>query len=310
MPITNNSLLTDLRMANMVSQEIRLFLADSTSLRNTDFMDFVGSINGKGSDTIRVRQAGLDGYAGGSWTAFTGATEADAVSDTALVDAAWDVTVKRRALQYSISDLASMTGTGSGDLDPFRIAESIARSYDGMFASLTASAFAGFTDVSGVSGAKITIDTFYSAVQKLQNKSGKSVPGPYVCVLHPKGFNELQDSARQEDGIVGFTPATYETIKLRGDEYKGSFLGVDIYVSSYVTNDGTNNDQGIWGPGALGFATGAPSIVGAAQVMEMDQVAIEFSRDASKAVSTVTGHAYLGISIIDQDRGVMFQSEK
>ena len=114
MPITNNSLLTDLRMANMVSQEIRLFLADSTSLRNTQFMDFVGSINGKGSDTIRVRQAGLDGYAGGSWTAFTGATEADAVSDTALVDTAYDVTVKRRALQYSISDLASMTGTGPG----------------------------------------------------------------------------------------------------------------------------------------------------------------------------------------------------
>jgi len=310
MPITNNSLLTDLRMANMISQEIRLFLADSTSLRNTVFMDFVGSINGKGSDTIRVRQAGLDGYAGGSWTTFTGATEADAVSDTALVDTAWDVTVKRRALQYSISDLASMTGTGPGDIDPFRIAESIARSYDGMFASLTAAAFAGFPDVAGVSGAKIDIDTFYIAVQKLQNKSGKSVPGPYVCVLHPKGFNELQDSIRGETGIVAYTPATNETIRLKGDQYKGSFLGVDIYVSSYVTNDGTNNDQAIWAPGALGFATGAPSIVGAAQVMNMDQVAVEFSRDASKAVSTVTGHAYLGISIIDEDRGVMFQSEK
>ena len=44
--------------------------------------------------------------------------------------------------------------------------------------------------------------------------------------------------------------------------------------------------------------------------MNMDQVAVEFSRDASKAVSTVTGHAYLGLSIIDMDRGVMFQSEK
>ena len=54
-----------------------------------------------------------------------------------------------------------------------------------------------------------------------------------------------------ETGVVAFTPATNDTIQLKGDEYKGSFLGVDIYVSSYVTNDGTNNDQAIWAPGAL-----------------------------------------------------------
>ena len=53
----------DLRLAKMISQEIKLLLQDSTNLRNSPFLDFVGSINGKGSDTIRVRKAGLDNKA-------------------------------------------------------------------------------------------------------------------------------------------------------------------------------------------------------------------------------------------------------
>ena len=44
--------------------------------------------------------------------------------------------------------------------------------------------------------------------------------------------------------------------------------------------------------------------------MDMDQVSIEFSRDATKALTRVVGHAYLGISVIDDDRGVILQSAK
>jgi hypothetical protein len=311
MSITNHNLKPDLRMAHMISQEIRLLLADSVSLRNTVFCDFVGSINGMGSDTIRVRKAGLDGYDAAQWSDFTGATEADAVSDTSLTDASADVTVKRRALAYSVSDLASLTGTGGADLDPFRIAESIARSYDGMFADLTAAAFSGFTDIetSGASG-DLTVNVFVAAIQRLQNKSGKSVPGPYVAVLHPKAFNELQDSIRGEtNGILQFIQPSYEIIKVKGDQYKGQYMGVDIYTSSYVEDDGTDFAHGIWAPGALGYATGAPAIVGAAQVMEMDQVTIEFDRDPTKALTRIVGHAYLGLSILDQDRGVMMKSQ-
>jgi hypothetical protein len=311
MSITNHSLLTDLRMNNMISQEIRLILADSLSLRNTEFMDFVGSVNGMGSATIKVRKAGLDGYDAAQWAAFSGATEADAVSDTALTDASADVTVKRRALAYAISDLASMTGTGA-DLDPFRIAESIARTYDGMFADLTAAAITGFSDIeTGAAGSTLTVDAFLNALQKLQNKSGKTVPGPYVAVLHPKGYGELQDSIRSESaGVLQFVQPSYEALKAKGSSYKGSYLGCEIYVSSFIENDGVNNYSGLWGPGAIGFATGAPAIVGAAQVMDMDQVSIEFSRDATKALTRVVGHAYLGVSVIDDDRGVILQSAK
>lgn len=212
MAITNNSLVGDLRLAQMISQEIRLLLTDSTNLRNTPFMDFVGSINGMGSDTIRVRKAGLDGYDG--FTAFTGATEGNAVSDTALTDGHVDVVVKRQALAYSITDMAGMTGLGGGDVDPFRIAESIARSYDALFANLTGAAVAGFTVVKGTTATALDVDKFLDAIQALEAAaSNKGAPGPYVAVLHPKQFADLQDDILSlSNGILQFIPASYEAI--------------------------------------------------------------------------------------------------
>jgi hypothetical protein len=303
MAITNNSLVGDLRLAQMISQEIRLLLNDSTNLRNTPFMDFVGSINGMGSDTIRVRKAFLDGEDG--WSEFTGGTEDGAVSDTALVDGHVDVVVKRQALAYAISDLASMTGMGN-DIDPFRIAESIAKSYEARFANLTGALLGGFTPQVG-SAAAMSVSVFLDAIQTLESAdSGKGVPGPYVCVLAPAQFAELQDSIRAEStGILQFVAPSYEAISAKGSHYKGSFMGVEIYTSSHVTDNGSNYAAAMWGPGAIGYATGTPAgLPGAAETMEMGEVVIEMDRDATKALTRIVGHAYLGMAIIDDNRGV------
>jgi hypothetical protein len=305
MAITNNSLVGDLRLAQMISQEIRLLLNDSTNLRNTPFMDFVGSINGMGSDTIRVRKAFLDGE--DAWSEFSGGTEDGAVSDTALVDAHVDVTVKRQALAYSITDLASMTGMGGGDIDPFRIAESISKSYEARFADLTGALLGGFTPQVGAAVAQLNVTTFIDAIQTLETAdSGKGVPGPYVCVLDPVQFGQLQDSIRSEStGILQFVAPSYEAISAKGSHYKGSFMGVEIYTSSHVTNNGSNYAAAMWGPGAIGYATGTPAgLPGAAETMEMGEVVIEMDRDATKALTRIVGHAYLGMAIIDDNRGV------
>ena len=308
MAITNHNLKNDMRMAHMISQEIRLLLSDSTSLRNTPWMTFCGSINGMGSDTIRVRKAGLDGYDAALWNTLSGGTEADDFADTAFTDASADVVVKRRSLAYSITDLASMTGMGA-DVDPFRIASSIAASYEGMFADLSADAFDDFTKIKGNAGGDLGVDHFLGGISALENVSGKNVPGPYVCVLHPKQWGNLQDSIRGETGTIKYSPATLELISAKGQNYKGSFLGVDIYTSSYVNNDGADHLGAMWGPGAVGFATGAPQIIGAPQVIQADQVSIEFSRSAGKALTRVLGHAYLGLSVIDDDRGIVMKSQ-
>lgn len=312
MAITQYGLSTpneDLRMQKMISQEIRLLLTDSTNLRNTPFVDFVGSINGMGSDTIRVRKAGLDGF--DAFTAFTGTTEANAVTPSNLTDAHVDVVCKRNSLAYEISDLASMTGLNAGDIDPFRIAESIANSYEALFAEITGAAVAGFTTVRGTTGADLTLDILLLAIQDLEAaSSGKGAPGPYVAVLHPKQWANLQDDIlAQTTGILQFVAASYEAISAKGSHYKGNFMGVEIYTSSYVTNDGTDHSGAIFAVGALGYATGMPSgLPGAAESMEMGEVMVEMDRDATKALTKVVGHAYVGMSIIDNDRGVTLLS--
>lgn len=302
MAITNNSLVGDLRLSQMISAEIRLLLKDATNLRNTPFVDFCGSINGQGSDTIRVRKAFLDGEDG--FSAFTGVTEDGAVSDTALVDGHVDIVCKRNSLAYSITDLASMTGMGQ-DIDPFRIAEHISKSYDALFAKLTAAVFGGFTAQVGAASA-LTVSVFLDAVQALEAAgSGKGAPGPYVAVLHPQQFAELQDSIRAEaNSALAYAPASYEALSAKGSHYKGSFMGVEIYTSSYVTDNAVNFSGAMFAPGAIGYASGMPMMVGAVEAMEMGEVAVEMDRDATKALTRIVGHAYLGMAIIDDERGV------
>ena len=300
--ITNTGLVGDLRLAQMISQEIKLLLKDSVNLRNTPFVDFCGSINGMGSDTIRVRQAFLDGESG--FSAFTGVTEDSAVGNTALVDTHTDIVCKRQSLAYAITDLASMTGMGQ-DIDPFRIAEHISRSYDALFANLTAALFGGFTAQVG-SAAALTVDVWVSAIQALEAAdSNKGAPGPYVCVLHPAQFAELQDGIRGETGAVAYAPASFEAISAKGSHYKGSFMGVEIYTSSYVTDNGSNYAGAMFCPGAIGYATGMPSALpGAVEAREMGEVMVEMDRDATKALTKVVGHAYIGMAILEDARGV------
>ena len=305
--ITNNSLVGDLRLQQMISQEIKLLLTDARNLRNTPFLDFVGSINGMGSDTIRVRKAGLDGY--DSFSSFTGATEDDAVGESTLVDGHADIVVKRQALMYKITDLANMTGMGQ-DIDPFRIAESISKSYELLFAELTASTVAGFTASVSNAGA-LAIDDFIEAFQTLElAAAGKGAPGPYVALLHPEQWQDLQADIRSEqNNALAFAPASFEAMSAKGPGYKGSYLGVDIYTSSHITDSAGQHVGALWAPGAIGFATGKPAaLVGAAESMDMGDVLIEMDRDSTRALTNIVGHCYLGMGVVDSDRGVKLLS--
>ena len=151
-----------------------------------------------------------------------------------------------------------------------------------------------------------SIAVFLSAIQHLEKAdSGKGAPGPYVALLHPKQWADLQDNIlAQTTGILQFVAASYEAISAKGSHYKGNFMGVEIYTSSYITDDATDHAGALFAAGALGFATGMPSPVGANEAMEMGEVSIEMDRDSVKAITSVVGHAYLGMSIIDDFRGV------
>ena len=60
--ITNTNIAADLRMTALISNELHLKLRDVSSLRNTPWATYAGSINGSGSSAVRYRIVGLDGY--------------------------------------------------------------------------------------------------------------------------------------------------------------------------------------------------------------------------------------------------------
>ena len=310
MAITKANLTPDLRLAHMLSAEINLLLRDTTNLRNSPFLSYAGSVNGLGSDVIRVRKAGLMGYDKFE----TPATEIVAATDQALTDGHADITVARLALRYDISDMASMTGMGPMDINPFTLAQSIAASYEASFADKTAANFSSFATSVGANGTAFDLNRFLNAMYALEKASNGSIatgaPGPYVAVLAPKALTELQADLRDEQSnMIAFNPANFEMLKAKGNQYAGNLFGVDVYRSAYVVANGASGfDNGMFAAGCLGYADGVPNITGAAEVMDMGKVVVEFDRTAANATTSVVGHAYLGISIIESASGIKILS--
>lgn len=308
MPITFANLSGDLRLAAMISAELNLLIKDTANLRNTPYLMYGGSINGTGSPVVRIRKIGLYGKDNFK----TPTLETDAVTETSLTDGHADITCVRHSLRYDLSDLATLTSFGNSpnEVSPFNIAASIAASYDTLFAVQTATAASSFSNDAGNTGTDFSVSKFFSGIYQLeQADSGLGAEAPYVCVLHSKALTELQNSLRSETAnIIANDP---ETMAMMGAKsgYAGKLAGVDIYKSSHVEDNGTSYDNFMMARGAIGYADGVPTIVGAGEMMQMDKVSIEFERTAAQALVSIVGHCFLGMAIVDDNKGCLISSQ-
>jgi len=311
-PIRFSNMENILRLSAMISQEINLLLKDNTNLRNTPLLSYQGSINSTGSDTVRVRLAGLDGY--DSMSAATSEISDESANTTALTINSADLVAARQYIIYEMSDLSSMSGFGGSDVDPFRIAQSIAGSYETRFAELTGEAAALFGTTKGANTTTLSVDDFFDAIFELeQAASGAGAPGPYACVLAPKALTELQDSLRNETGnAVSRMQSSMDMLQAKGENFAGNLFGVDVYRSAHVKENASSGfDNYMISPMALGFVDGIPSgVQGSADLMSMGKVVVEFDRRPMSASTFIVGHAYLGIGIIEDARGVKLLSAR
>lgn len=308
--ITNSALATsDFRLDQMISMEINRLLTDTSNLRNSQFLMYAGSINGIGSDTIRVRKYGLGGR---DSFADAGSENDDHSADYQDVEVGFaDIQVARQYLIRNISDLASMAGYGSQDLNPFILASDMAASYETRFAELTCDAADSFTTIKGSSSVDFTVDLFFEAISALHvADSNRGADGPYALVMHPVALNQLQDSLRNETGnAISMMPATAQMLEVKGKGFVGSLFGVDIYRSSHVNSAGSAYFNHLLSPGAIGYADGVPTqLPSAVDFMTMGKVLVEMEREGASASTQIIGHAYLGFSIIDQNRGLLVKS--
>lgn len=301
MPILHANLELDLRDASALDDALHITLTDVASIRNTGSIDFLGNVNGRGSDTSVIRFASLDGFDHFSDTVAEDTDE----GETALTDTSVTIAVVRSALIRNIGDLAVGTGFAD-DITPARLAGDMAMSYEGYFNGLVATAIATATTNVGSPGVDMSVNDWYDAVFELEIQS---VPGPYWAILAPRQLADWQNSLRAESGAVKLMPATQEMLQIMGQGFVGTFSSVGIIKSSDVTTAAGNREGAMFGQGALGYKTmmpdarsfhGAGTVVASA-VPEVGLV-VEITRNASRAITEIAGNAFTGVSLLEQAR--------
>lgn len=290
--------LGDLRLAAILQQELVMKLADRASLRGHQSVIYLGNITGEGSTAAKVGIVGLDGF-----DVMSSVAENATTSNTALTDAAATITVARYAKQYQMSDMARFTDS-LGELSIPVLVQDAVMSADMTFQTALADVTDGFANNVGTTTVDLSLDNFYDAVYQLESQS---VPGPYLCMLHPVQYADFQNSLRAEAGAIQFMPATAEALSIRGPGFKGSFAGCEIFVSSKVptANGGADRAGAMWGRGAVGYKDATPlAAQGAGLSVSAGPVMIEFERDAGYALTKVVSNYYFGVGIIEDLRGV------
>ena len=298
MAITHATLEADLRMAAVLDQEIALKLADRSSIRNSGAVRSYGLINGQGSDTMTIRIAGLDGY-----DKFTvDSTEVAEATVTAVNQESVTLSVARYQIARNLSDLAELTGMGSNDISPARLAASMVGEAEALFMELVGDTVGGFGTDKGTKGTALSVDTWFDAIATLQT-AGNS--GAVFACLNPQALGQLQSSVRSEAGALQFLAATQDQLQVKPAGYAGTFAGVEIFTSTQMEAAGGGYDQGMWAEGCIGYAEASPVIAtGMTQRPGGSPLTVEFQRDASKALTEIIGHYYIGMSIIQDDQGV------
>mgnify|MGYP005666972037 CR=1 FL=1 len=316
MAITNSGLDTSgFRLDHMISLEINRLLADTSNLRNSPFLQYAGSVNGLGTDTIRLRKYSMGGRdlfqaAGGAIPEIE--DEAGSAIDPTVSTA--DIQVARQYLIRQISDLGTLAGYGQQDLNPFMLAADMVNSYEARFAELTADTASGLsTNVVGSASDTMTVDLFFDAIQALQEAdSNRGVDATDLClVLHPKALGSLQDSLRSEsNNAIAMMQATADMLEIKGRGYAGKLFGVDVYKSSFVNEAASAHENFMLSPRCIAYADGVPSqLPSAVDFMTMGKVLVEMQRQGTQALTQIIGHAYLGFGISDQNRGCLIKTD-
>jgi hypothetical protein len=174
--------------------------------------------------------------------------------------------------------------------------------YEQHFNILAGLAIAGFAGVA--TGVPMIVTDFYQAIFDLEIASVPRDRG-YYALLSPTQLTGFQQSMRTEGGAVGnqYYEAV-EQLKIKGQGFVGEFLGVDIYKSDKVVVAAGAFSGGMWGGGALGFATGTPSApLGGVVISPGGEIMVEFHRNAAQSTTQVIGTCYLGLSILETARG-------
>lgn len=282
--------LSDVRTAEVMSGEIvRLLAARSgDSLLRHPALLYAGNNSGSGSSVVTVGHYGLDGY-----DIMGTVSDGGTVSATDLTDGSTSITLVRKSLRYTPTDLARLTDP-HGVINPARFAQSMVVSASETLVDLVANLGGGFSNAVGSSGVDATVTDFLNAKGQLENND---VPGPYAAVLHPQQWTDItNDMNTSSGGAIAFNPVAPELIRVVGNGYKGEFAGVQVFTSTRVPASGGNRQGFMFGRSAIMWADGSAPIVDPSRQVMIRNILFEIERNAAAGTTEFVGHYYVGVS--------------
>ena len=281
----------DLTTTEVISGEFLKLRSSTEALPNHPALQYVGSINGRGSNTIKVPHVGLMG----GYNPLAPSADGAAVANTALVDSSSTVAVTRQSLRREFSDLAAMVRPDL--VNPSEFALDALDAYSARLTDLICDVIDGFVATAGSSGSDLTLVDVLSAIGTAK---GLYAVGPWMGVLHTQQWADfIADAGVTSAGTLQWQPATAEMMQLRTAAFQGSYLGVDWFVSSRVVtaNAGADRAGAVFARGAVLWADGSPAVRDPAnQILVGGSVLFERERTSANGLDAYTSHAYMGVA--------------
>jgi len=209
-------------------------------------------------------------------------TEGTDMSSSTVSTSSVTITVGEVGAQVVLTDVAAMgAGNPAEDLGTV-LGNSVATKIDTDLIAL----FDGFSTALGGAGTEITVADIFKAAATLRNAKAQ---GDIFAVVHP--FQAYQLKANLTNTFANPNGGTAQNTAMV-NSYVGTIAGVDIYESSNITVDGSDDAKGaVFSREALAIA------------MKRD-FQIETQRDASLRAFELNATAVYGVGELDDSYGV------
>jgi hypothetical protein len=290
-------ILTDQRVAELISQDYLLLAADRNALPNHPALyyagDFAGSAAGVAAGSVRkVPIIGLDGYDLPDTVA-----EGAAITPGQLTDQQFSLYVSRGGKAYQPSDEVRFTDS-LGVYNTAAFAQDAMMSHNLRLTNALAALVGGFSLSQSTTGVDLTVAVFLASLTDLEvGSSGSFAPGQVMGVLHTVQVGDLRTSfATATSGAIQWSNVAQEQLVIKGNGYRGQIFGVDLFASGYVptANAGADRAGGIFARGGIAWADLTPSADTADQVVLGGKVLYERERDALRGLTAYVSATWIG----------------
>ena len=209
-------------------------------------------------------------------------TEGTDMSSTTVSTTSQTITVSEVGAQVILTDLAAMGAGNPAEELGTVLGNAIATKIDTDLIAL----FDGFSTSLGGAGTEITVADLMKAAATLKTNKAR---GQMAAVVHP--YHAYQLKANLTNTFVNPNGGDLQNDAMR-NAYVGQIGGIDIYESSNVSIDGSDDAKGaVFVPEALAIA------------MKRD-FNLETQRDASLRAFELNATAIYGVGELDDDYGV------